>query len=88
VAKFEDHSFGKETVTLDGNIFIRCSFTGSVLSYSGGPPPALDSCEFSDCSFAFAGMADNTVAFLKAMASPHSGLQRIIRATFPSLTAN
>jgi hypothetical protein len=36
----------------------------------------------------FEGTAGNTIAFLKAMAAPSSGLQRVIRDTFRALSAH
>lgn len=75
-------------VTLDDGEFINCTFDGSILIYSGGKPPTIDGCSFENVRFEFRGCAENTVAFLKAMAAPNSGLQSIIRDTFPALGAH
>jgi hypothetical protein len=36
----------------------------------------------------FEGTAGNTIAFLKAMTAPSSGLQRVVRDTFRALSAH
>lgn len=72
-------------VEVDGNNYSHCAFSNVVLIYRGGPPPSFNSCKFNETNFAFRGHAGNTVNFLRAMANPNSGLQRIILDTFPEL---
>jgi hypothetical protein len=79
----EGNVYVNQNVQLDGNAFIRCRFTGCKLIYSGGMPPNFSHCEFSGSQFYFEGAAGNTVAFLKAMSSPQSGLQRVLKDIFP-----
>ena len=85
--KHENKTFA-DTIDLDGNEFIGCSFDKCTLIYSGGKPPLINDCSFNNVRFKFRGPAKNTVAFLKAMASPDSGLQKVIRDTFPALGAH
>jgi hypothetical protein len=72
-------------VLLDGGTFERCRFRKASLVYIGGAAPTLVSCSFHEVSFEFSGAAGRTVAFLKAMAAPKSGLSSVFKATFPSL---
>ncbi|MGZ3375530.1 MAG: hypothetical protein ACXU8S_02930 [Phenylobacterium sp.] len=72
-------------VLLDGGTFDHCRFHKAALIYIGGTPPNLVSCSFRDVSFEFSGAAGRTVAFLKGMAAPSSGLSSVFKATFPKL---
>lgn len=78
----------KGEVALDGNTFERCIFEECTLLYSGGVPPVLRSNEFRRTEIKFIGSAANTVAFLQTMSRPGSGMQSIVRAALPALTAN
>lgn len=72
-------------VLLDGATFDHCRFHKAALIYIGGTPPTLVNCSFREVSFEFAGAAGRTVAFLKGMAAPSSGLSSVFKATFPRL---
>src|SRR5436190_15742411 len=72
-------------VRLDGGVFQRCRFHKAILIYSGGEPPSLEGCMFDGASFQFAGAAGRTLALLKAMASPSSGLRDVFKASFAVL---
>ena len=85
--KHRDDTFTDE-VELDGNEFDNCTFSGASLIYRGGTPPRLSGCSFTDFKFEFQGAAANTVAFLQAMATANSGLQSVVRDTFPDLTVH
>ncbi len=85
--KHENKTF-TGTVELDDNEFIGCTFENCTLVYSGGKPPLITGGQFRGCKFEFRGHAADTVAFLQAMASPNSGMQGVIRDTFPALSAH
>lgn len=85
--KYENETFTNE-VELDGNEFIGCVFENCTVVYSGGKQPLITRCSFNNFTFEFRGCADNTVTFLRSMASPSSGLQSIVRETFPGLSAH
>jgi hypothetical protein len=72
-------------VRLDGATFQRCRFHKAILIYSGGEPPSLEGCLFEDTTFHFTGAAGRTLALLKAMASPSSGLRDVFKASFAVL---
>ncbi|HZF41896.1 MAG TPA: hypothetical protein VEZ48_00615 [Sphingomonadaceae bacterium] len=72
-------------VTLDGNSFFDCHFEKATMVFAGGTPPTLSSCTFNDSVFKFEHAASNTVSLLRGMSEKESGLQVIVRATFPEL---
>ncbi len=86
--KYENETFTGSSVDLDGNEFIGCSFEKCTIVYSGGKPPLIGRCTFSDQRFEFRGAAANTVEFLKAMTAPDSGMKDLVRHTFPELYAH
>jgi hypothetical protein len=86
--RFVRQAFGAEVVDLDGVEFLECRFRGTTLRYSGGGVPRIKGCSFSGARFAMDGAAARTVALLKAMASPGSGLQDVVRETFGGIFGN
>ena len=86
--RFVRRAFGAEIVDLDGAEFIECRFRGTTLRYSGGVVPRIIGCSFSQARFAVDGAAARTLTLLKAMASPGSGLQDVVRETFGALFAS
>ncbi|MEO6340657.1 MAG: hypothetical protein ABIO39_11495 [Caulobacteraceae bacterium] len=60
-------SYNHQTVVLDGENFSNCEFAACRLVYSGGEPPKLESCRFTDCEWKFEGPAADTLASLKLM---------------------
>jgi hypothetical protein len=85
--KYEGKPFQRERVVLDGNEYDKCTFDLCELVYSGGPPPSFSNCSFTNFRIVFDGPAASTVAFLKAMSMPNSGMQSIVRDTFPDLVS-
>ena len=76
------------SISVDGNRYVDCTFKGCVMVYGGGVPPSFSGCHFRDSRLSFVGAAANTLAFLKALDSPSSGLQRIVRETFRGFSAH
>lgn len=70
-------------MVIDGAVFERCKFRSAVLVYTGGAAPSIQGCSFEDVSFEFAGAAGRTLAVLKAMSAPSSGLRDVFKASFP-----
>ncbi len=62
-------TINSKQINLDGNSFIDCEITNSVLIYKGGPLPLLKDCRINDCQWSFAGEAANTLQFMAAMYS-------------------
>jgi hypothetical protein len=86
--RFVRQAFGAEVVELDGAEFLQCQFRGTTLRYTGGEMPRIKDCSFFGARFAAAGAAASTVALFKAMASPGSGLQDVVRETFGAIFGN
>jgi hypothetical protein len=72
-------------VLLDGGSFDRCRFRRATLIYCGGAPPKIEGCSFEGVTFEFDGAAARTLALLKAMAAPSSGLRDVFKASFPAM---
>ena len=86
--RFVRKAFGGEIVDVDGAEFIECEFRGTTLRYGGGEVPRIIKCSFFGTRFAVEGAAARTVTFLRAMASPGSGVQQVVREIFATLFAN
>lgn len=65
--KIEDRSYTFEEVVIDGNSYLRCSFTNCRLVYSGGEIPMFNDCEFRDSTVAFADQAKLTLLTMNMM---------------------
>jgi hypothetical protein len=78
----KESKFRNTRVPLDGQEFVDCTFHDCTLIYSGGIPPSLKGCDLGNSKLEFADAAKRTVEFLRAMASPTSGLQTVIRQLF------
>lgn len=57
----------KKQITLDGNSFVDCEISNSILIYKGGVLPVLRDCKINDCQWNFSDQAANTLQFLAAM---------------------
>ncbi len=54
-------------IVLDGNSFVDCEISNSILIYKGGVLPVLRDCKINDCQWNFSDQAANTLQFLAAM---------------------
>ena len=72
-------------ILLDGASFEECRFVKAVLVYTGGAPPRIANCQFTDTTFEFQHAAGRTLTFLQAMAAPSSGLSAVFKASFSRL---
>ena len=87
MAKFLDSQFSNATQDLDGNEFDRCTFHDSTLVYSGGDPPTIMNCQFSNtCRWEFRGAAERTVGFMRAIYhGAGEGGRQLIEQTFENI---
>lgn len=81
--KYISEDFNNTTVQLDGNTFESCNFRDCVLEYSGGRPPSIVKCVFTDSSFTFAHQAGDTIKFMTALY--HGGFKPVIEHTFEQI---
>ncbi|MEM7068661.1 MAG: hypothetical protein AAF478_07225 [Pseudomonadota bacterium] len=80
MAKNLNKNFEKQTITLDGNVFENCTFTGCEMVYGGGDLPGLNGCHFQNCSWAFKEEAAVTLSFLSGMYK--GGFSDLVEDTF------
>ncbi|MFK7732322.1 MAG: hypothetical protein AB8B48_11955 [Pseudomonadales bacterium] len=65
--ELKGEKISKKQITLDGNSFVDCEISDSVLVYKGGVLPVLRDCKINDCQWNFSDQAANTLQFLAAM---------------------
>lgn len=85
--RYDDLHFTDETVTVDGNEFHNCRFTGSRLVFTGmGALPKFANCVFDRCQWVFDGPAENTIQYFALL---YNGLgpggQELIEGLFDSI---
>lgn len=76
MAKYDQEDFVDDTVTLDGNNYVACTFRRCRLVYSGGPLPTLQSPSFHDCQWEFADQAGRVLILLRSLHSARLGPAR------------
>lgn len=59
--------FKGETVQLDGNQFVGCTFYDCKLVFYAYEPVSFDRCVFHECDWVFEGAADIMLSFLTAL---------------------
>ena len=62
----EGMHFSGESVELDGNHFINCTFSNCILEYRGGPV-AFDRTQMDGCRHVFFGRARRTLHYLQGV---------------------
>jgi hypothetical protein len=84
--RFKDKVFRNCEQKVDGHQFEGCRFEDVTLLYYGtSETVSISGCEFVRSGFEFRGNAAKTLAFLKAMANPASGMQDLVIQAFPEL---
>jgi hypothetical protein len=81
-----DRTFTGETLQLDGNEYVGCTFRRCQLVYSGGQIPRFDGCAFDASPFNFQGGAGNALHFLRELY--HAGLGENVEALFEHIRRN
>jgi len=64
-----NQAFRDETLSVDGNEYVGCTFTDVVFVYGGGALPTFTKCLFSDVALQFEGAAASTLKFLNGLAA-------------------
>lgn len=67
MATFQNKSFTGETITVDGNRYVACSFTNCNLIYQGGDLPTFDRCIFRGTPVELEGAAYQTLKYLNQL---------------------
>ena len=84
--RFSNKTFKDETVDLDGNEYLGCTFQRTKMMYYGGPIPHFDGCKFGASSFMFEKGAGNALEFLRELY--HAGLHQNVEAFFDDIRRN
>ena len=84
--KFSNEMFKSETVGLDDNVYVGCTFMQAKLLYLGGPIPHFDGCTFDGGSFMFEKGAGNAIEFLRELY--HAGLHQNVEMLFDDIRRN
>jgi hypothetical protein len=75
-----------ETIDVDGQEFIKCTFQGCDMVYSGGVTPRMQNCELVDCRWGFDGAALRTIMFMTALyADFGEGGRRVMEETLENI---
>lgn len=74
--RYEKQTFRNETITLDGNEFIECTFVACRFQYSGGDFN-IDRIRFDSLEFTVDGPAARTVLLLQSLWGNEIGRQAV-----------
>jgi hypothetical protein len=80
---FSNQTFRDETVNLDGNSFVGCTFVRCVFVYNGVGPVNLADNNIQSPRFVFSGAAASTIDFMSKLYA--GGAAQIIEATFDNI---
>ncbi len=81
MAVYKDLSKDNESVVLDGNEFITCSFQNCKMIYQGGELPKLQQCHFTRCSWHLEDAAQRTILFLRSVYHSGPGGKELVEET-------
>ncbi len=83
MAQHQGATFANETVALDGNDYLNCTFTNCEIVFSGTASVNLNGVNFNDCRWTFEGPAGMTVNFMTALYQ--AGMTELIDQTFENI---
>src|SRR4051794_22980659 len=74
-----EETFTSQTVHLDDNSFVQCTFANCYLVYSGGGPPTLISNNIDGCEFILEGAARRPLAYLGVLWLAGNEMRQIVQ---------
>ena len=83
MAHHQGAAFTNETVVLDGNEYLNCTFTNCELIFRGTDGVALHGIDFNGCRWTFEGPAGLTINFMTALYQ--AGVTDLIDQTFENI---
>ncbi len=83
MAQHQGATFANETVALDGNDYLNCTFNNCEIVFSGTASVNLNGVNFNDCRWTFEGPAGMTVNFMTALYQ--AGMTELIDQTFENI---
>ncbi len=75
-----------QKLTLDGATLIKSKFRNCTFVFSGLLPSYMDTCEFDDCKWEFAGPAKEVLGFFAATHAMGGDAAQLVENTFNSIT--
>ena len=83
MAQHQGETFTNETVFLDGNEYLNCTFTNCELIFSGTAGVTLQGINFNSCRWTFHGPAGTTINFMTALYQ--AGVTDMLEQTFENI---
>lgn len=80
---FKEMTFKNQTLQLDGNEYVGCSFERCSLTFRGEDSSTLDNCSYVDVDFNFDGPAKATLDFLQSLYQ--AGYETMVDEIFNSI---
>jgi hypothetical protein len=74
MAEIRGRTFGKgSSLKVDGDTFVECTFTDTVLKYGGGAHPKFERCTMTGINWHFTDAALRTIQLLQGLNASESG---------------
>lgn len=67
VNEYNEAEFVGQTVLLDSNKYVNCTFRDCEIQFGGAAAVGLDSCQFERCQWKLVAAAGNTMGFLHSI---------------------
>ncbi|NJO82905.1 MAG: hypothetical protein HC828_08845 [Blastochloris sp.] len=67
MATFQNQTYANQSLDVDDNRYVGCTFINCTLNYRGGELPLFDNCVFRGGSIQLAGAAAQTVRYLSGL---------------------
>ena len=83
MALHEGATFTNETVVLDGNQYVNCTFNNCEIAFNGTAAVSLNGINFNDCRWTFNGPAGLTIDFMTALYQ--AGMTTLIDGTIENI---
>jgi hypothetical protein len=83
MAQHEGAAFTNETVVLDGNEYVNCTFTNCEIIFRGTNGVSLQGIAFNNCQWTFEGPAGLTIDFMTALYQ--AGVTDMLDQTFENI---
>jgi len=83
MGKHIDQLFLEQSIVIDGDEYIGCTFSRCKLVYAGGTLPMLVNNSYKDCQWAFDGPAARTIQFMGLLYT--GGGKSVIEATIENV---
>lgn len=83
MAQHQGATFANETVVLDDNEYLNCTFNNCEIVFRGTASVLLNGVNFNDCRWTFEGPAGMTINFMTALYQ--AGITDLIDQTFENI---